>query len=313
MSSEGDFSTNPDDPEKVKKQEEKSKSRTAQLLLDLKIEERMPDFLDPRLPSGAFSHSQYDLYKQCGRAYAYRYLERVPRVPGAAIARGVALHAGVEHVLRAKMLHVPLPGIEEVRQVVSDRFEAEAKDVVWDDDLPQHAVKGIVMRALETYLVHAVPKLNPVAVEKGFAVKWGSVPIVGWIDLIDEVPFIDLPPGVEDGVVPMKRVVVDMKTTNKTWGQSKVDIHPQLTLYAAVEGVPDVRIDQLVLLKRGPVYDPVASTRTARDVEVLREDLEETTGLIRGGIFPKCALDHWRCGEKYCEYWALCRGKTCDF
>ena len=310
--SEGDFSTNVDDPEKAAKFAEKSKSRTAQLLLDLKIEERMPDFLDPKLPSGAFSNSQYDLYKQCSRAYQYRYCERVPRVPGAAIARGISLHTGVEHVLRAKMLHVPLPSIEEIKQVVSDKFEAEAKDVVWDTDMPQHAVKGIVMRALDTYLVHAVPKINPLAVEKGFAVKWGSVPIVGWIDLIDEVDAIEAPPGY-DGVIPKKRVVVDMKTTNKSWGQSKVDIHPQLTLYAAVEGTPDVRIDQLVLLKRGPVYDPVSAIRTPRSVEILREDIEETADLIRRGIFPKCSLDHWRCGEKYCEYWSLCRGKTTDF
>ena len=108
--------------------------------------------------------------------------------------------------------------------------------------------------------------------------------------------------------VPRTKVVVDLKTTTKTWTQDQVDSNPQLTLYAHVIGTTSVRIDQLVQLKSGMSYRPVSSVRTQADVDNYIEDLDETTRLIKAGIFPKTALDGWACGR--CEYWSICRGRN---
>ena len=59
--------------------------------------------LDPVLPGGAFSHSQYDTFKACGRSYEFKYIKGRKSPPSPAMARGTAIHAAIEAALRAKV------------------------------------------------------------------------------------------------------------------------------------------------------------------------------------------------------------------
>ena len=285
------------------------KSRTQQLMLDLGVTE---DFFDKRLPKGVFSHSQYSAYKRCGSFYERRYIQGKSSPAGAAAGRGSAIHSGVELVLKAKMAKQPLPDIKTLRQYVSDAFDTSTKNIVWEPDEKPEAIRNAAIRAFEVYHLHAVPKINPVAIEKGFAKKIGDVPMVGWIDLIDEVPVIDVP-GLDPeakALAPKKLVIVDTKSTKTTWGEDKVRKNTQLTLYSDIEGVPDVRIDQLVMAVKGPIYKPSVSVRTAQDIAVLTEDIQETVDAIGKGFFPKTSIDgSWACNERFCPFWGECRGK----
>jgi CRISPR/Cas system-associated exonuclease Cas4 (RecB family) len=269
------------------------------------------DFKDPKLPKGTFSHSQYTQYKICAKQYEFKYVQGMRGPPSPNMGRGTSIHKAVEMAIKAKIAGQPIPDIKDLNEILIKEFDEKTQSVVnWDDQDPGE-VKKEAVEAYRTFHLYALPKLNPIAVEKGFAVKVGTVPMVGYIDLIETVPAITIP-GMspeEQALAPTTPVVVDLKTTRASWGDEKVRKNTQLTLYTHVEGVPNARIDQLVLLKKGPVYKPSATSRTPQDAAVFIEDLEETVDLVKKGIFPKTTIDSWACNEKQCPFWTLCRGR----
>lgn len=287
--------------------EPKKESRTDVLLRDLNVGS---DFLDPELPAGYFSHSQYTLWKTCGQAYAYRYIDK-RRSPGsAAMTKGISVHGGIEFMLLNKKLG-KIPPLAEGKEVVSSLFDKGAQDVQnWEDDVPG-LVKDQSIKVFEHFAVHALPRINPVAIEKGFAKKFGSVPVIGWIDLVDEQPAMlvaDMPEEFQK-LAPTKLVTVDFKTGKAKWSDNELRSDTQMTLYAMVEGTPHVRVDQLLSKAKGPEYIRGESIRTRQDTVILEEDLNEVAEFIRGGIFPKAPLDSWKCNARMCAYWDICRGR----
>lgn len=288
-------------------------SRTDKLLRQLNTP---ADFGDPGLPKGYFSHSQYTSWKICGRAYEFKYVlqEKAPNY--ANTTRGSAVHAAIEYILRAKMLK-SLFTIEEGKSVLEKSFDRAAEGVLdWgkdanDEPVDPGKVKDTAMKLFEAFAIHALPKINPIAVEKGFAKRFGDVPMVGWIDTIDEQPALAVP-GMspeEAMLAPKKKVVADTKTGTKKWSATDLRNDTQLTLYSAVEGTPDVRIDLLAAQKSGCHYIPCPSARTPHDVEILAEDVNEVANLVKKGVFPMTAINHWSCNVKHCSFWHLCRGR----
>lgn len=283
--------------------------KTSELLVQLGLPR---EFLDPGLPKGALSHSQYNSYKICGEAYRIKYVDgrRTPNY--AATTRGGSVHAGIEFALRQKMKNGTVPTLEEATQVVSQSFDADAKDVLNWGETPEGKVKDSALTLYKIFHRDALAKINPVAVEKGFAVKVGDVPVIGYIDLVDRQPAVDVStlPKELQADAPKKEVVVDTKTASSKWSEADVRNDVQLTLYAGVEGTPHVRIDQLVALKKSePYYIGMPSERTRQDIEVLTEDYNEVATLIKKGIFPKTEIGSWSCNEKHCSFWAECRGR----
>lgn len=286
---------------------QKQESRTDKLLREQAV---APDFLDHELPSGYFSHSQYTLWKTCGQAYAYRYIDK-RRSPGsAAMTKGTAVHGALEFMLMGKKLG-KVPPIAEAKEVLSTLFDKSSEEIEnWEDQVPG-IIKDQSMKLLEHFAVHALPRINPVAMEKGFAKKIGTVPMIGWIDLIDEQPAMlvaDMPDELLQ-LSPTKLVTVDFKTGKAKWSDNELRSDTQMTLYAMVEGTPHVRVDQLLNKAKGPEYIRGESERTAQDTIILAEDINEVAEFIRAGIFPKASLDSWKCNAKMCSYWSLCRGK----
>jgi len=282
-------------------------SRTDALLRKLNI---TSDFLDPKLPKGFFSNSQYNSWLICGKAYEFKYVQQISTPEYASTSRGNAVHAGVEHVLKAK-LEGKVPSVEEGREVVSRTFDEKAKGVLdWGEEDPGKT-KDLALNLFKTYATYALPKINPVAIEKGFAKKVGDVPMIGWIDLIDEQPSINtagMRP--EDAALAPKRLVTaDLKTGKAKWSDKEVALDPQLTLYSHVEGTPDVRIDQLIAHKKAPTFLQAESARTPRDAEILIDHVNEVAEYVRKGVFPKTEIDNWACNKDHCSFYHLCRGK----
>ena len=284
-------------------------NRTDNLLADLKIDPAT--FVDPTLPRGVFSHSQYGLFKSCGKAYEFKYVQELRSKSSGRMSKGVAVHAGIEHLLRAKMEGKP-PSIPESKKVVADIFAAQAKSVdTWDEGEDAETLLKSSQDLLHLFSIYSLPKINPVAVERGFAKKIGDVPMLGWIDLIDEVPAIDVSkmPAEVANLAPRKRVIVDFKTTTKTWSETQLATNTQLTLYTLVEGVPDARVDQLIQLKSKVKLEVGVTERSKHDHDVLIDDVNEVATMIKKGIFPKTTIDSWKCNAKHCEFYSLCRGK----
>lgn len=269
-------------------------------------------FLDPKLPSGYFSNSQYNKWLMCGKAYEYRYILHEAEPTSVAMSRGTSLHSGVEHLLKAKMANTLKVGdpVAVAKDIAANSFEEKTAEITDWEDTPKDSVKDAIVDLIDVYAKYALPKINPVAVEKGFAKKVGDVPVVGWIDLIDEQPALDvssLSPE-EAELAPKRRIVADLKTSKSKWSQTELDNDPQLTLYAIVEGTPDVRVDQLLLTKK-KTFMSGESTRSPQQAAVYTDHLNEVVDYIKKGVFPKTHIDNWMCNSSKCPYFAKCRGK----
>ena len=282
-------------------------SRTQQLLTKLGVD---ATFLDPKLPKGFFSNSQYNSWLICGKAYEFKYVQQISTPDYASTSRGNAVHAGVEYVLKAKLAGSAFT-VDEGKEVVSRTFDEKAKGVLdWGEEEPGK-VKDLSIQLFNAYAIYALPKINPVAIEKGFAKRVGDVPMVGWIDLLDAQPAIPVPGmAPEDVALAPKRIVTaDLKTGKAKWSEKEVALDPQLTLYSHIEGTPDVRIDQLIAHKKAPTFIQAESTRTPKDAEVLIEHVNEVAEFVKKGVFPKTTIDNWACNRDHCSFYHLCRGK----
>lgn len=292
--------------------EEKKESRTDRLLRILQVPD---DFKDPTLPSGVFSHSQYNSWQICGKAYEFKYVTKYATPEYVATSKGSAVHSGIEHALINKMNGIIVP-VEEGLELISKIIDEKALQIVdWsvggDDDMTPAKLKADAQRLYRAFYTEALKRINPVAIEKGFAKKLGDVPVIGYIDLVDAVPAL-IVPGMtpeEAATAPVKKVVVDFKTSRAKWSKAQIDSNTQLTMYAFVEGTPDIRVDQLVNLKGGAVYHRGEGTRNAVDAEILVDHINEVADFVRKGVFPMAQIGSWGCNKDHCSFWSLCRGK----
>ncbi len=286
---------------------EEKESRTAKLLRVLNVPD---DFKDPRLPSEVFSYSQYMSWLICPTAYEYKYIKKIPTPEYVATTNGSAVHKGIEHSLTAKMAK-KLISLDEALAVVGDTVDEKAKGIVDWNDTDAGKLKDKALRMYKAWHTGALPKINPIAIEKGFAKKLGDVPTIGYIDLLDQQPALEVMgmSAADLAAGPQKIVTVDHKTARAKWSESQLRLNAQLTMYAFVEGTPHVRVDQLVDLKGGAVYHRGESTRNALDAEIFVDHLNEVADMVKRGIFPKTDINSWACNKDHCSYWLLCRGK----
>lgn len=261
-------------------------------------------FGDPRLPQKTFSHSQYSSFKKCGRAYAYSYVEGIKIPPTGALFKGSVIHKGAESALTSVMEDKKLPSLDEAQSFVAGVFEDEQETVEkWEADEPVGIAKDLTIRAYSTYHAQALPKIHPLQVEDGFAIKFGGAPVIGYIDLVDQVREFN------DAGDAGRKVLADLKTGAATWSQDDADREPQFTLYAHATGISNVRVDNIVFLKKGPEFRQRDTVRTKEQVAVLEEDYADVVNMIHKGIFPMAPIDSWQCTEKWCGYWSRCRGR----
>jgi putative RecB family exonuclease len=255
--------------------------------------------IDPVLPGGAFSHSQYEAFKACGRAYEFKYVKNLRTPPSPAMARGTAIHAGVETALIAKK-EGRESSLDAMLALVSDSFDKAKEDITeWGDEDPGK-LKDTAVSLYRVFHAAALPKMNPIEIEEPFVVKVGSVTVRGIIDLVDHEK--------ENPGDPGKIVVADLKTSAAKWSQNEVDKDTQLSLYTAVKGQINARIDNLVSTKT-PAYHRLSTVRGPADHRNLTEDYEQTVDLIKKGVFPMTSMDSWKCTPKWCPYWGNCRGR----
>ena len=273
-----------------------------------------PNFMDDGIPKGVLSMSGFNMMRKCPKQFEYSYVLGVVSAPGIAMTKGKAVHKGAEMVHRSTIETGKPLTMDAAVQVVADDFDIE-KDKIedWTDPdteekLKPGAVKDAALANFRVYYVQAVPLIKPVAVEKTFAKKFGTVPMRGVIDLIDKVPGEYTVNDDPEQSPPLVEVVSDLKLTRKMWSDQQIENNPQLTAYALVENTDRVRVDLLLDQKKGTQYKPIRSFRYAKIKNDLIEDLETIVAQIKTGIFSRCDPTAWNCSPKWCGYFARCRG-----
>ncbi len=266
------------------------------------------NFFDEGIPKGVLSMSGFNTMRMCPKRFEYSYVDGIISPPGIAMTRGKAVHKGAEVVHRHTIAHgIPME-LDEALQEVSDNFDDEKEGVEdWGDDNEGH-VKDGALASFRVYYNQAVPLIRPVAAEKTFARKFGTVPMRGVIDLIDKVPGEYSLEDDPEKPPPLVEVVSDLKLTGKSWSEQQVNNNPQLTAYSIVEDTDRVRADILLDQKRGTFYKPMRALRDVNIKKRLVEDLESIVHQIKTGLFPRCDPTAWNCSTKWCGYYTRCMG-----
>lgn len=271
------------------------------------------DFFDDGIPKGVISPSGFNMYRRCPKQFEFAYVLEIRNPPGFTMARGTAIHKGAEVVHKHTIDTGKLMPLPEAEQAVADSWEQEKDEIeYWKDKEGKTVLPGTIkdsaIRSFKVYYLNAVPLMHPLAAEKPFAMKIGTVPVRGVIDLVDSVKG-DYSLG-DDPEQPPPRIAIpaDMKNTTKVWQQQKIDFDAQMTIYSIAENTRDIRIDFLVDQKKGTKYVGMKTTRTNNEKRLLVEDLEEAVHNIKKGIFPRCDPTSWACTDKFCGYYDRCRG-----
>ena len=125
------------------------------------------------------------------------------------------------------------------------------------------------------------------------------IPVIGYVDVIEQ-----------DGVP------CDLKTSSRAWSANKAQDELQPIFYLAALNQagydlnPDFKFRHYVFTKaKKPQVQVWETTRTFSDLFWLFGLIADVWHGIEREVFPPSPVT-WRCGEKYCEYWSICRGKV---
>jgi hypothetical protein len=252
-------------------------------------------------PVDHLSHSSVALYNQCGRAWAYRYVEHAPSVPSPALLFGSAAHAAIEQTLAAWAIGQPANPAPLWLQAWDQL--ATTTGVLWGKESPDGLrEQGRVMfeaRATARMLRKVIPMLvdgRPVIEKKiELRVPGVPVPVVGYIDVI-----------CTDGVP------CDFKTSNKPWTVPRAIAEVQPAIYLAAlrqerwPGNEELRFRHLVLVKRKkPVLQLLETRRLPEDLFAAMKGIRAAWGGIERGEFPPNVFSEG-CRPGRCGYWERC-------
>lgn len=276
---------------------------------------------------GSFSHSSLSCYAKCQKMYEFEYVKKMRRERGAPkLWNGSAVHAALEAAEIAQLNGIPVTA-DAIKTVYSTTLDsnvkmyegvlAEAKktgtpmpEIDWGERITGQADMDKLGRDLiDIYMRDIFPKTKVIAVEKVFVYNFpvksgGTVPIVGFIDLVEEH---EGEPCITDHKVGRKRTQDDLEDSD------------QLTLYSWVEKIPQVAYMSYVpgttggktpsRARPGEILKLVGR-RTVKDYERTHEDFEGLLQGIKSGIFARTGKSNSMICGSNCPYYDVClKGK----
>jgi len=249
------------------------------------------------------SYSSVSAYLTCPRSWRFKYVDKVKTPTAPALAFGSAFHGAVEDLIMARHRGDMMKPAE----VWAARWAlATEQDIAWNGDLPEeHSNVGMKMLshpATATVLDQFRPLVEdgePVVERRvELHIPDVPVPVLGFIDLI-----------CADGVP------ADMKTAARAWTQEQAEKEMQPTYYlAALNQVgytlnPERKFRHFVWTKtKVPQVQIIESKRTTEDLLWLMALVRDVWHGIEREVYP-ANPGSWKCSERWCDYWGLCRGK----
>ncbi|MFD9670611.1 RecB family exonuclease [Streptomyces sp. NPDC059981] len=193
------------------------------------------------------SHSQYARFAQCGLAYKLERVDRKPQSPAGWFIQGIAVHHGVELYERSGRSLSRPQVVDAYRQKweseeaagrrrepdekrwMTGGFKSAAKDLPDRKSLGEHQIHDY-LTYVDSVRDHEYMWTTPdgrLAVELGFEITIGSVPIRGFIDQILVTPYGLTVRDVKTGTKKQssalqlalyRRAVWEMYQVDITWG-----------------------------------------------------------------------------------------------
>lgn len=281
-----------------------------------------PDLTDI-LPRGYLSPSQVTMFLKCPKSWELAYLQGKPRKTVARMFQGIFVHNATEVVLKERLTQGKLPPSEAATDAFSDAFD-KSKGLIedWEGE-DEGAVKDTGVKCTKAYYDEAAHEATPIAVEKPFSTVIRTadgkikLPILGRIDSIQvqthtEQEYQDIREALAAKRSNRPERVHDLKVVTDKWSPGDLENDLQFTLYAGVEHVPDVQVDQIVKGRAKtprPHYEKLTGIVKPKQVEHVVAVVEGVARSIAMGHFPMTDPGNWWCSEKWCSMWRHCRGR----
>lgn len=247
------------------------------------------------LPKNYLSASQISKYLSCPQQYYRDYIldEKPEFTRTAAISVGSAVHKLVENKLSSILEGSEL---EESKLFATTPLDSFFADSDLEDHEPEywHTYSQILYK---TWYKEVGMSIMPTASEFGFESLVGDVPVLGYIDYVDN----------SSG----RPEIVDLKVTKRAKSEADAKNSVQLAMYAITQENPCVRFDSLVKTKT-PKIGVARYTFSKSELGYYTDLIGEVATNISAGNFPMTAPTQWVCSEKWCAHYTNCRGKDRD-
>lgn len=243
------------------------------------------------------SYSSISLYLDCPEAWRRKYIAGEPTRKTSALAFGSAFHGTVERLVQGQQNHLAVWSEEFAKAFTPDTFLEEG------ETLEQHSNEGV--RLLSNNEVQkAIAGIRPRLDKSGamierkveLRVPGVPVPVIGYIDII-----------LEDGVP------ADFKTSARSWSDEKANGSLQTLFYLAALNQAGFEMNwkfkHFVFVKtKTPQVQVLEHTHKPSELFFLFETVKRVWEGISKDVYPLNPTT-WRCSEKYCDFYANCRGR----
>lgn len=267
-----------------------------------------------QLPKGYLSPSAIDTFLKCPKKYEFYYLHNIPTPSTPALAKGLAVHAGIELYYLSKMDNKELR-VDDVVEYSVDSLQKNIKEKEISVSTTEYnSMESNVKQASSLYVEHIGRHTTPKKVESELKCVIAGVPIVGYTDLIremtDEEKSVQSYLLAQGSITPEQAlnelVIADNKTSAKKWMKSNLENSIQLVLYSIGTGIIKQEIHNIVWGRDTSLH---VLSHMCSDEQIIHVTniVRDVGRAISSGVFPRCAPGNWWCTEKFCPYYKLCR------
>lgn len=243
------------------------------------------------------SYSSINTYLYCPENWRRKYIAEEPVKLSPVLVFGSAFHSTVETLITEGGDSLSIWG---------EKWAAAQKEqnIYWGEETPeQYYNDGVRMFSNKTLLAE-IRKIIPGRDESGakierkveLCVPGVPIPIIGYIDVI-----------LSDGIP------ADIKTSARSWTDDQAQDSLQSLFYLAALNQAGIEINwkfqHLIFVKtKEPKFQRLEHSHTKGEIFFLFELIQRVWQGIEKEVFPLNPTT-WKCGEKYCDYYANCRGK----
>ena len=244
------------------------------------------------------SYSSITTFLDCPENWQRKYIKKEPTQSSPALVFGSAFHETVEKL-------VTTPDLDVLSTWTSAWNKAiENQNVFWGSDTPEETHNDGVKMFSNKALLSEIRSIRPGVDEKGpkierfvqLKVPGVPIPVIGYIDII-----------LEDGTP------ADFKTSSRSWSDDKAADSLQGLFYLAALNQAGIetsgKFKHIIFVKtKEPKVQMLENTHKPGELFFLFELIQRVWKSIETGIFPLNPTS-WKCNDKYCDFYANCRGK----
>lgn len=239
----------------------------------------------------------------CGEAFRRRYIEGDKGPGSVATVIGSATHKSAEIDLTEKKESSELLPDEAIPDLAADAFtllwDTEDIELTKEEKHDKFGVrdrsKDMTIKLAQLHHADLAPEIQPEIIEERLEVKLPGFPLdlVGYPDVVEI-----------DGTIR------DLKTRARKPAQGDAAIDLGLSFYnLAIEiqdgrTAPELKLDVLTKTKTPKRFTDTVAPQANSSALIQR--IERAALTIESGAFMPADPGHWKCSEKFCDYYSDC-------